>query len=307
MIRINLWILLFFCFLMPLTLSAQAEMSNVAEPRSIRIVWKGVEHVWRYSVEIQKLENGSYSNYLQEFTASTVLNVTLLPGEYRFRITTHDILDRPGEPTAWKNFEVHKVIINENILTEDTKNDQQFEEIKNFDEIDNTNKKITENKERSEVSDDQLTENIERINYARFNTAGASLGTAFTDPLVILTLHGTYAPINNFFIEIGCDVGFVSVHENVNSFYSIYPYANLCYYLPFENKIGIFAGAGAGYILGSYNFSHGGNADLNIFTFNFTAGVSINNFINISYSLRTNFAAINHQIAVGYDYRFRQE
>ena len=286
-------------------------MSNASELRSVRIVWKGIEHVWRYSVEIHKLENGSYKNYLQEFTASTFLNVTLLPGEYRFRIIAHDILDRPGEPSLWVNFTVKLVPLDvktSDVLTsvDDYKKEQI--EIIEISETEEKTEQITENNEQlmehREVPGAAISQ---KANSARFNSVGASLETAFIDPLIIASIHGTFAPMNSFFIELGCDTGFISVYDYVDNFYSLYPYVNFCYFLPFANKGGIFAGAGAGYILGSYQFSHGGNADLNIFTFNFTAGVNIIDFINLSYSLKTDFTAVTHQIAVGYVYRFRQE
>jgi hypothetical protein len=42
-----------------------------------------------------------------------------------------------------------------------------------------------------------------RENSLRFNTLGASLGTSFTDMLIIATVHGTFSPMRNIFIELG--------------------------------------------------------------------------------------------------------
>jgi len=297
MLRNNLGLLLFLLFnIMPLTIAAQEEMSNVPEMLfTRRLVWSEAENVWRYAVEIDKQENGTYHSHYRDFTRSLYVIVSLPAGEYRFRIVTHDILDRPYEGTQWVHFTVRPPIqgtIDPAALSTVEIESKQFHDIDSSDYSD---------------SEEQIAESVERKDSARFNTVGGSLGTAFTDPFVIITLHGTYAPINNFFIELGCDAGFISEHEDADNFYSIYPYANLCYYLPFRNKIGIFAGAGAGYILGAYHFSHGGIAEFNIFSVNLTAGVNLIDVINISYTFRTDFAAVNHQIAVGYVYRFKHE
>ncbi|MCL2212139.1 MAG: hypothetical protein FWB95_09485, partial [Treponema sp.] len=78
------------------------------------------------------------------------------------------------------------------------------------------------------------------------------------------------------------------------------------YFLPFKNKGGFFAGGGAGYIIGSYQFSHGGKAGLSLFAANITAGFNIADVANISYTFKTNFSGVSHQIAIGYVYRFKQ-
>ena len=275
-------------------ISAQSGESGDSETLyTRRLAWRETEYVWRYAVEIDKGENGDYSSFYRDFTKSLYVIVSFPAGEYRFRIITYDILDRPSQATEWVHFSVRppKQEIAEPAEDVNTENENDHIHVIDTDHPEN---------------EEQITEN-ERKNSARFNTLGASSGTAFADPLAIITLHGTFAPINNFFIEAGCDAGFISNQEDADKFYSVYPYANLCYFMPFANKGGIFAGAGAGYILGTYHFSHGGIAEFNIFTVNFTAGVNIIDVINFSYTFRTDFTAFNHQIAAGFVYRFKQE
>jgi len=273
--------------------------------RSIRIVWMGNEYIWQYAVEIEKQEDGIYKNYLREYTTETFLNVSILPGVYRYTIIPYDVLDRSGEGTRWIDFVIHGIT--------DTTTVTDIEQViylSSDDLIDEFIPEIIFDREQENeniiTTDEIITESNEIIRLNRFNTLGVSLGTAFTDPFIITTLHGTFAPIDNVFIELGCDAGFISRYEGVESFYCLYPYVNLGYFLPFRNMGGIFTSVGIGYIFGSYFFSHGGNADLNILTGNVTIGVNLFNFINIFYSLRTDFTAISHKIAVGYVYRFRQ-
>jgi len=92
-------ILLFF--IITSFLHAQADA-----PREVRIVWSGGEHALRYAVEIDRLEDGVFRNSNREFTETLYLNVSLQPGEYRYRVIPHDVLDRPGQGTQWIRFEV---------------------------------------------------------------------------------------------------------------------------------------------------------------------------------------------------------
>ena len=139
---------------------------------------------------------------------------------------------------------------------------------------------------------------------ARLWTVGVSAGSAFTDPVIIATVHGTIAPVRNLFIEPGCDIGFVSVYDDVKSYYSIYPYAHLGYFKPFSPKFGWYAGAGGGYMLGAYEFS-GGKVPLGVFAADLITGVNIGNMIDISYTIKTNFSSASNKLSAGYVYRFK--
>ena len=140
-------------------------------------------------------------------------------------------------------------------------------------------------------------------NSPNFNTLGVSVGSSFADPMVMTTVHGTYSPIRNVFFELGMDIGFLSVYEDVESYYSLYPYVNAAYFFPFRDSGGFFIGAGGGYMIGSYTFAYG-EAEVNVFAVNVTAGINILNAINISYTLKTNFNSASSKLAVSYVYRF---
>jgi len=79
-----------------------------------RIVWSGGEHSFRFAVEIQKVEYGTFQNHLREYTVSRYLVVSLPEGDYQYRIIPYDILDRPAEGTKWMSFAVHPALLAEN-------------------------------------------------------------------------------------------------------------------------------------------------------------------------------------------------
>jgi hypothetical protein len=135
-----------------------------------------------------------------------------------------------------------------------------------------------------------------------FWTVGASIGSSFTDPLVIVTLRGTIAPLPHSFLEAGLDFGMVSGIAGVQ-YYSLYPFARYCFFLPME-KGGVYAGAGGGYMASRYSYA-GSEYLENLFAADFTAGVNIGDVFDLSYTLRTDFASVSHKVSAGYTYRFR--
>jgi len=139
---------------------------------------------------------------------------------------------------------------------------------------------------------------------ARLWSAGVSAGSSFTDPLVIGTLRGTVAPFRYSFLELGGDAGFISDVEGATSYYSIYPFIHYALFLPFPQKGGWYMGAGAGYMIADYQIEDI-TVSRNIVAMDITTGVNIMNFIDISYTLRTDFASASHKVSVGYCYRFR--
>jgi len=259
----GLWLIFLLSGISPL-LYAQTD-----EPRfTRRIIWRGGEHALHHVVEIERREEGMYRNHLRALATTPYLQVSLPPGEYRFRITPYDILGRPAGASPWFHFAIRYVPVPEPALVVP-----------------------------SVAQKPVITRN-------RFNTLGASVGTSFTDPLVIATVHGTFSPVRSWFIELGVDIGFASVHDDVERYYSIFPFAHIGYFFPFRERGGFFIGAGAGYMIGNYTFSHG-EAAINVFSINVTAGVNLFDFLNISYTLRTDFRSMNSKIAAGYVFRFR--
>ena len=144
------------------------------------------------------MADGTYASHLREYTTDEHLDVSLPTGNYRFRIIPHDILDRPYEAaaSAWITFKVfyRPGAVDANIVIIGLNDDEEQKR----------------NKEPEKIKDER-----------RFNSLGVSLGTSFVDTLFIASLHGTFSPVRNFYIEAGCDFGFVSVYDDVESYYSI--------------------------------------------------------------------------------------
>ena len=137
----------------------------------------------------------------------------------------------------------------------------------------------------------------------RLNTVGLSLGSSFAAPVGISTLRGTFSPARYSFAEIGVDVGIGSGRTDIE-YTSILPYAHYAFFMPFAEKGGLYAGAGGGYMFSFYNFPEG-DFSINTFAASFTAGVNLLDAIDISYTLRTDFATISNKLSVGWVYRFK--
>ena len=71
-----------------------------------RFVWKGGENALHYEVIFEREINGKYSRYLREITKTQFIEVSLPPGNYRFRVIPYDILGRPTEGSKWANVTV---------------------------------------------------------------------------------------------------------------------------------------------------------------------------------------------------------
>jgi len=71
-----------------------------------RFVWKGGENALHYEVIFEKETNGRYRRHLREITKAQFIEVSLPPGNYRFRVIPYDILGRPTEGTKWVNVTV---------------------------------------------------------------------------------------------------------------------------------------------------------------------------------------------------------
>jgi len=170
-----------------------------------------------------------------------------------------------------------------------------------------TDESITE----ASAGSDPQQEPREFTNDNRLKTLGISIGTSFfnweyilADPALIFTLHGTFSPVQNLIFQLGFDLGFVSVYEDVESYFSFYPFARIGFFIPFREKGGWYAGAGCGYMAGEYGFSYG-KAPVSVFALDLITGFNIANIIDISYSLRTDFGSANSKLSAGYVYRFK--
>jgi len=78
-----------------------------------RLRWTGGEYALRYEVIVQREINGTYITHLRESTETSFIVVSLPPGDYRFQVTSYDVLDRPEHVSRWMNFKVLPAAQNE--------------------------------------------------------------------------------------------------------------------------------------------------------------------------------------------------
>ena len=71
-----------------------------------RLTWVADEYAMRYEVIIEKEEGGKYRRFSQEFTKVNFIEVSLLPGKYRYQVIPYDYLDQSIPVAEWTNFEV---------------------------------------------------------------------------------------------------------------------------------------------------------------------------------------------------------
>jgi len=278
-------IILMFLFLAALNPFLSAQSNANEESYARRIVWRGGENAFRYSVEIDKLENRVYQSHSRDYTTALYFDVRLPAGDYRFRIIPYDILDRPAQGTAWAGFEVRPPVrTGANIPADD--------QIQIISADDFTAADISE-----------LQDAPEQEVKVGFKTRGISFGTVFTEPLFVFSMYGTFTPFNNvslqnLFIGIGFDFGFLTSDDDIEIFNNFNPYVNLGYFLPFNNQSGVFAGLGGGYMHNIYKLSQE-RETTNDFVMNVFAGVVLFNHLSISYTFMSNFDSINNKITIG--------
>jgi hypothetical protein len=84
------------------------------QPRFIqRLSWQGDEYVLRYEVVIERDNPGGYQEVLRESTTALFMEVSLLPGRYRFYIIPYDYLGHLGERSDWMHIEVLRAMFPE--------------------------------------------------------------------------------------------------------------------------------------------------------------------------------------------------
>jgi hypothetical protein len=159
---------------------------------------------------------------------------------------------------------------------------------------------------------------------AQLWSVGASLGTSFGYPWIMVTVHGTLAPFAGSFFEIGFDCSLFSnsvwpdVFDGYGSdgtdraeYFSLYPYINYALFLPFARSAngkkggGWYAGAGIGVLFAQYTFETVGPVWDTVFAVNVLTGFRIGEAFDISFTLRTNFKSADIKLALGYSYRFK--
>jgi len=101
---------------------------NSVEPRFIqRLAWSGGTNSLYCEVIIEKQEGGEYVGYMSKITNDNHFDITLPPGNYRFRVTPYDVLGKPSAGTQWSPFTVYNAVKPELYMPEelDYFNDKQ--------------------------------------------------------------------------------------------------------------------------------------------------------------------------------------
>jgi hypothetical protein len=137
---------------------------------------------------------------------------------------------------------------------------------------------------------------------SHFHSVGFSIGTAFSPPWFIGTIHGTIAPFRYSFFEFGIDLGLVSGDEEVG-YYSLYPFVRYAMFMPFRNAGGWYIGGGGGYLHAIYKI-YEQDIPVKLFALDLVTGFIILDMINISWSVRTDFQTVGNKFSVGYVKRF---
>jgi hypothetical protein len=84
---------------------------NSEEPRFIQwLRWSGGMYSLHCEVVIEKEEGGVYVSHFREFNTDNYLEISLPPGNYRFRVIPYDILGKPGTGTQWKQITVFSAV-----------------------------------------------------------------------------------------------------------------------------------------------------------------------------------------------------
>jgi hypothetical protein len=87
--------------------AAQGGGHYVIEQRYVQqLVWVGDEYTLKYEVVIERGEGRTYRAYSREFTEKPALQISLPPGNYRYRIISYDYLEQPGGASEWVNLEI---------------------------------------------------------------------------------------------------------------------------------------------------------------------------------------------------------
>ena len=317
--RQTIFTVLFFSCVIPCLYSQTA-----GQERRVRIPWLAAEYTDHYEVEIEKEDSGEYREHKKEVTEELFNIISLPQGEYRYRVTPRNILGEAGEASRWRFFEVPPpAAAATDEQTAISEPDDSTGELLIISEPEETTAgskpeadALTAGAEhdkpiaRSEPEAGGQTaagkpEAAAAKTNVHLNIVGVSIGTTFTAPLLIGTIRGTYAPFRNSFFELGLDLGLGCAYADIGHF-SLCPFVHYSAYVPLDEKIGIYAGAGGGFIAGQYYFSKE-SVPFNTCVVDFITGFTFMSFLDASYTLRTNFNGVNHKISIGYVYRFKQE
>jgi hypothetical protein len=80
-------------------------------PRFIqRLSWSGGTYALHCEIIIEREEGAGYVDFLDKFTNGNFFDISLPPGNYRFRVIPYDILGKPSEASRWAEFKVYNAV-----------------------------------------------------------------------------------------------------------------------------------------------------------------------------------------------------
>jgi len=138
----------------------------------------------------------------------------------------------------------------------------------------------------------------------RLNSIGMTLGSSFSAPWLIVTLHGSIAPSNYTFFDLGLDIGTRSGDLQTDHF-SLCPFIRYSLFLPFNAGGGWYVGIGTGFLYAKYNYPDVGEISDTFLMADISSGFVFKNGINVSYTFRTDFEYVYNKVTFGYLYRFQ--
>jgi hypothetical protein len=99
---------LFFCGLsvLPAQTTYYLDMESGKPRFTHHLTWSGGTNSLHCEVIIEKEEGGRYVSHYREFTTGNFLDISLQPGNYRFRVIPYDILGKPNTGTEWAEIKV---------------------------------------------------------------------------------------------------------------------------------------------------------------------------------------------------------
>jgi len=83
------------------SLWAQSGRYVIEQRYEQKLVWVADKYALKYEVLIERNEGKGYRPYLREFTEQPSYQLSVPPGNYRYRIIPYDYLEQPGDPSAW--------------------------------------------------------------------------------------------------------------------------------------------------------------------------------------------------------------
>jgi hypothetical protein len=98
LVKVTLLIALFFT---GLSLPAQSGRYKIEQHFVQQLVWVGDEYTLKYEVVVELDEGAGYRVFMREFTELPKIQISLLPGNYRYRVIPFDYLEQPGEASDW--------------------------------------------------------------------------------------------------------------------------------------------------------------------------------------------------------------